>query len=83
MKIFTFQQHVLLSLVASFHVFKVAMLFDFSSPEFLSHTKLRKNQVNPVSQASLIYMNSPLVQNHLLTFYYQTPVMTNELLYTK
>ena len=81
MKIFTFQ-HVLLSLVASFHVFKAAMLFDFSSPEFLSHTKLRKNQVNQVSQASLIYMNSPLVQNHLLTFYYQTPVMTNELLYT-
>ena len=53
------------------------MLFYFSSLEFLSHAKLQKNQVNLVSQASLIYKNSPLFLNYLLTFYYQTPLMTS------
>ena len=36
------------------------MPFNFSSPEFLSHGKLRKNQVSPVSRASPAHMNSPL-----------------------
>ena len=37
------------------------MPFNFSSPEFLSHSKLRKNQVSPVRRASSAHMNNPLV----------------------
>ena len=37
------------------------MPFNFSSPEYLSPHKRRKNWVSPVSRASPAYMNSPLV----------------------
>ena len=36
------------------------MPFNFSSSEFLSHNKTRKNRVSPVSRASPAHMNSPL-----------------------
>ena len=36
------------------------MPFNFSSPEYLSHHKRRKNRVSPVSRASPAHMNSPL-----------------------
>ena len=36
---------------------KAAMQFNFSSPEYLSHHRMRKNRVSPVSPA---HMNSPL-----------------------
>ena len=36
------------------------MPFNFSSPEYLSPHKRRKNRVSPVSQASPAHMNSPL-----------------------
>ena len=39
---------------------KAVMPFNFGSPKFLSHSKLRKNQVSPVSRASPAHMNSPL-----------------------
>ena len=39
---------------------KVAMPFNFSSPEYLSPHKRRKNGVSPVSRASPAHMNSPL-----------------------
>ena len=38
---------------------KAAMPFNFSSPEFLSHHKTRKNRVSPVSRASPAHINSP------------------------
>ena len=41
--------------------FSTTMPFNFSSPEFLSHHKMRKNRVSPVSRASPAHMNSPLV----------------------
>ena len=37
------------------------MPFNFSSPEFLSHHRTRKNRVSPVSRASPAHMNSLLV----------------------
>ena len=37
------------------------MPFNFSSPEYLSPHKRRKNLVSPVSRASPAHMNSPLV----------------------
>ena len=40
---------------------KAAMPFNFSSPEYLSHHRTRKNRVSPVSRASPAHMNSPLV----------------------
>ena len=36
------------------------MPFNFRLPEFLSHSKLRKNQVSPVSRASPAHMNCSL-----------------------
>ena len=39
---------------------KAAMPFNFSSPEYLSSHKRRKNWVSPVSRASPAHMNSPL-----------------------
>ena len=42
---------------------KAAMPFNFSSPEYLSHHRTRKNRVSPVSRASPAHMNSPLVKN--------------------
>ena len=39
------------------------MPFNFSSPEYLSHHRTRKNRVNPVSRASPAHMNSPLQSN--------------------
>ena len=39
---------------------KAAMPFNFSSPEYLSHHRTRKNRVSPVSRASPAHMNSPL-----------------------
>ena len=36
------------------------MPFNFSSPEYLSHHRTRKNRVSPVSRASPAHMNSPL-----------------------
>ena len=47
-KIFTCpQQNVLHNFKSSFHLgYKVAITFNFSSPEFLSHSKLEKNQVS-------------------------------------
>ena len=39
------------------------MLFNFSSPEYLSHHKTRKNRVSPVSRAGPAHMNSPLKVN--------------------
>ena len=41
---------------------KAAMPFNFSSPEYLSHHRTRKNRVTPVSRASRAspaHMNSP------------------------
>ena len=38
------------------------MPFNFSSPEYLSHHRTRKNQVSPVNRASPAHMNSPLEQ---------------------
>ena len=38
---------------------KAAMPFNFSSPEYLSHHRTRKNRVSPVSRASPAHMNSP------------------------
>ena len=35
------------------------MPFNFSSPEYLSHHRTRKNRVSPVSRASPAHMNSP------------------------
>ena len=35
------------------------MRFNFSSPEYLSSHKRRKNRVSPVSRASPAHMNSP------------------------
>ena len=43
------------------------MPFNFSSPEFLSHSKMRKNQVSPVSRARPAHMNSPLAGFSSLT----------------
>ena len=40
---------------------KAAMPFNFSSPEYLSHHRTRKNRVSPVGRASPAHMNSPLV----------------------
>ena len=40
---------------------KAAMPFNFSSPEYLSHHRARKNRVSPVSRASPAHMNSTLV----------------------
>ena len=40
---------------------KAAMPFNFSSPEYLSPHKRRKNRVSPVSRASPAHMNSPLI----------------------
>ena len=40
---------------------KAAMPFNFSSSEYLSPHKGRKNWVSPVSRASPAHMNSPLV----------------------
>ena len=40
---------------------RLYMPFNFSSPEFLSHHKMRKNRVSSVSRASPAHMNSPLV----------------------
>ena len=37
------------------------MPFNFSSPEYLSHHRTRKNRVSPVNRASPAHMNSPLV----------------------
>ena len=37
------------------------MPFNFSSSEYLSHHRARKNRVSPVSRASPAHMNSPLV----------------------
>ena len=39
---------------------KAAIPFNFSSPEYLSHHRTRKNRVSPVSRASPAHMNSPL-----------------------
>ena len=39
---------------------KAAMPFNFSSPEFLSHHRRRKNRDSPVSRASPAHMNSTL-----------------------
>ena len=39
------------------------MPFNFSSPEYLSHHRTRKNRVSPVSRASPAHMNSPLICN--------------------
>ena len=39
---------------------KAAVPFNFSSPEYLSPHKRRKNRVSPVSRASPAHMNSPL-----------------------
>ena len=36
------------------------MPFNFSSPEYLSHHRTRKNRVSPVSRASPAHVNSPL-----------------------
>ena len=44
---------------------KAAMPFNFSSPEYLSHHRTRKNQVSPVSRASPAHMNSPLGAVHI------------------
>ena len=41
---------------------KAAMPFNFSSPEYLSHHRTRKNRVSPVSRASPAHMNSPLYE---------------------
>ena len=38
------------------------MPFNFSSPEYLSHHRRRKNRASPVSRASPAHMNSFLVQ---------------------
>ena len=38
---------------------KAAMPFNFSSPEYLSHHRTRKNRVSPVGRASPAHMNSP------------------------
>ena len=46
-----------LALWQAFTLLKAAMPFNFSSPEFLSHSKLRKNQVSPVHMNSLIFLN--------------------------
>ena len=35
---------------------KAAMPFNFSSPEYLSHHRTRKNRVSPVSRASLAHI---------------------------
>ena len=35
------------------------MPFNFSSPEYLSHHRTRKNRVSPVSRASPAHMNNP------------------------
>ena len=40
---------------------KAAMPFNFSSPEYLSPHKRRKNWVSPVSRASPAHMKSPSV----------------------
>ena len=40
---------------------KVAMPFNFSSPEYSSHHRTRKNRVSLVSRVSPAHMNSPLV----------------------
>ena len=37
-----------------------AMPFHFSSPEYLSHHRPRKNRLSPVNRASPAHMNSPL-----------------------
>ena len=39
------------------------MHFNFSSPEYLSPHKRRKNRVSPVSRASPAHMNSPLASS--------------------
>ena len=36
------------------------MPFNFSSAEYLSHHRTRKNRVSPVNRASPAHMNSPL-----------------------
>ena len=41
------------------------MAFNFSSPEFLSHSKLLKNQVSPVNWASPAHINSPLQRQNI------------------
>ena len=43
------------------------MPFNFSSPEYLSRHRTRKNRVSPVSRACPAYMNSPSVVNSLST----------------
>ena len=44
----------------AFVLLKPAMSFNFSSPEYLSHHRTRKNRVSPVSRAGPAHMNSPL-----------------------
>ena len=43
-----------------------AMPFHFSSPEYLSHHRPRKNRLSPVSRASPAHMNSPIVNVRML-----------------
>ena len=51
---------------------KAAMPFNFSSPEFLSYQRTRKNRVSPVSRASPAHMNSPLVVESMFKITFKT-----------
>ena len=57
------------------------MLFNFSSPEYLSHHRTRKNRVSPVSQASPAHMNSPYKYCGIFVLTYMNTILYYIILY--
>ena len=50
-------------------VLKAGIPFNFSSPEYLSNHRTRKNRVSPVSRASPAHMNGPIVTAEMRLVY--------------
>ena len=66
----------------AFVLIKAAMPFNFSSSEYLSHHRTRKNRVSPVSRASPAHMNSPLLMEYFLTWQFQFRRLELRAIYT-